>query len=84
MKRLFIPILFAFLPSGCPPTNTASCADVCANMAKLNCPSSKPTARGTSCTQVCTTLQNSDIAKWNLDCRAKATSCEAADLCESE
>ena len=84
MKRFLIPFLFAFLPAGCPPTNTATCADVCANMARLNCPSSKPTAMGKSCTQVCAVVQNSSIAKWNLDCRAKAESCAAADLCESE
>jgi hypothetical protein len=52
-------------------------------MQRLGCPSAKPTARGTPCEQVCANLQNSEIAKWNLACRASATSCEAADDCEA-
>ncbi len=83
MKRFCIPFLLAFFPTACPPTSpVAGCAAVCANMARLNCPSAKPTAYGQTCEQVCVNLQNSEIAKWNLDCRARAESCAAADDCE--
>lgn len=66
-----------------PQPATATCADVCANMAKLDCPSAKPTARGATCERVCQNFQDSGIATWDLPCRSVALSCATADLCES-
>lgn len=83
MKRLAL-IAFALAFSACPTTtSTPSCATVCANMVKLDCPSAKPTAKNATCEQVCANFQNSGIAKWDLTCRTLAASCAAADACEA-
>jgi hypothetical protein len=84
MRRLLFPILFAFVLPACPATQSGSCASVCANMARLGCPSARPTAKGAPCVEVCDNLQNSGIVKWDLACRARAESCEAADACEAK
>ena len=88
MKR-YLPLLFTFWLTSCahsceqvPPT--ATCAAVCANMAKLGCPSAQPTAKGATCEQVCSNFQNSGIATWNLGCRASACTCADVDACEAK
>lgn len=86
MKRLALLVLLA---TGCPPPKppvpppgAATCADVCHHLAELGCPAAKPTPKGTPCTEVCANIQSSGVITWNLDCRASAPSCDAADRCE--
>lgn len=64
------------------PAPDADCAEVCARMEFLGCESAKPTPEGTPCARVCQDIQDSGLIQWNLNCRAAAVSCEAADNCE--
>lgn len=59
-----------------------TCADVCANYARLRCVAAKPTEAGDSCEAVCERVQGSGIVAFDLGCRAQAASCTAADACE--
>jgi hypothetical protein len=95
MKYLLIVIFLAGCPRlppapPGPPTEDAGtdadeakrpCLAVCRNLAHLGCEAARPTAEGTSCTRVCENVFDSPI-KWNLDCRKRATSCDAVDACE--
>lgn len=65
-----------------PPSGPATCADVCQRMSQLGCPGAQATAEGATCLDVCRNVQESEIGTWDLDCRARASSCEAADACE--
>ena len=88
MRALFL--LIPLLAAGCPfpgpvnptPIDGATCADVCAHMAELGCPSAQPTPAGVGCEEVCESVQASGIVKWDLGCRAAALTCGEADVCE--
>lgn len=60
----------------------ADCKAVCLRARDLGCAIAKPTANGKHCVEVCENVQGSGIIKWNLECRASAITCEAADACE--
>ncbi len=79
---------------GCPPapppvTPDASdaaaapgtCAAVCQNGRRLGCPFAQPTPQGASCEEVCSNVQGTGIATWDLGCRSAASSCAAIDAC---
>jgi hypothetical protein len=86
-----IPLLVAACacastPAPHPEPDTSargSCSAVCANELRLGCPAAKPTPDGATCVAVCTNVQASGIIRWDLACRARATSCDAADACEA-
>jgi hypothetical protein len=86
MRRL-LPFLFLFLPS-CPSTPTppapgaATCTEICARGATLDCAFANPTPKGASCKTVCENLQASGLPMWNLACMATAKSCAAMDDCQ--
>lgn len=67
----------------------ATCAGWCDNARRLGCDAAKPTPGKTcggkecSCVAVCENMQSSGIAAFNLQCRARARSCAAADACEA-
>ena len=82
-------LVFLFLLTGCPqpprpvpPPGAATCADVCKRYEALGCAAAKPTPKGTPCAEVCENLQSSGVLKFNLECRVRAATCEAADRCE--
>lgn len=64
-----------------PPDGPASCLDVCRNGQHLGCTWAAPTPAAASCVDVCANNQSAGIAPWDLDCRAKKTSCAAIDTC---
>ncbi len=65
-----------------PPTPQATCAAACERQRALGCPGGQASPGGASCEEVCLNVQDSVIG-WDLGCRARATSCEAADRCEA-
>lgn len=90
MKHL--ACLWALLVCACPPTprppvpppGSATCADVCRHYGELGCEAARPTGAGAVCVDVCQNVQDSTVVHWDLDCRARALTCAAADACESE
>ena len=87
MKRILFACLLALAscnprPVPDPPIPPATCADVCQHMAALNCAAATPTPRGAPCAAVCENVQNSGNMTWNLNCRAKAATCDAVDACQ--
>lgn len=62
-------------------TAAGTCAGVCQNGRRLHCDFALPTMDGVPCEDVCSNLQGSGIAAWNLACRSRATSCAAIDAC---
>lgn len=59
----------------------ASCAEACTNMRKV-CGEANATAReGSPCEAVCDAVTSSPELAWDLDCLARAKSCEATDRC---
>jgi hypothetical protein len=41
------------------------------------------TAGGVSCVVICTNVQDSEVVKFDLECRSRAPNCAAADRCEA-
>ena len=86
MKRALL--LGALLVCACPtprpkpPSGAATCADVCRRLGELGCEAGKPTAKGATCTVVCENVRDSPVV-WDLDCRARALTCDAVDSCEA-
>lgn len=81
--------LLALLIAGCvhvppprPIDGAATCADACNRGADLGCEFAKPTPQGSSCEEVCTLGIDSQLFTFDLECRAKAPSCSAAEACE--
>lgn len=70
------------LPS--PPPGAATCADVCQRGAAMGCAFSRPTANGASCETVCLDVQRGGDFSLDLECRARATTCDETELCETE
>lgn len=69
-----------------PPTTdggtAASCAIICDHLRDLGCPTAKPTPEGASCVVVCGNANTADSpVHWDLECRARAASCAAAEAC---
>ena len=60
----------------------ATCADVCARGAALGCEYAKPSPGGVSCEAVCKDVVAGTDFVLDLECRAVASSCEAAERCE--
>jgi hypothetical protein len=80
-------ILLAGCPAPAPPPpvvppGSATCADVCRRYQQLGCLAGRPTPKGSSCEVVCLNVQASGAIRWNLDCRAGASTCAEADRCE--
>lgn len=71
-------------PGPVPPSivdgGPATCADMCRRLDELNCPGEGTTPEGASCLEVCENLVS--MAKIDLECRARAGSCEVVDRCE--
>jgi hypothetical protein len=61
----------------------AGCAAACDHLRALHCPAAVPTPEGATCEDVCVTVQRSGILTWDLECRARAASCDAIDACEA-
>jgi len=59
-----------------------TCAQACANMAKLKHPAATKHPKGVTCESVCKDVQASKLIKWNLKCRAGAKTKRAVDQCE--
>src|SRR6185437_1176232 len=60
----------------------ATCLDLCRRGQALGCAWANPTPAGANCVDVCVNNQNARIAPWDLNCRARATSCAAVDQCQ--
>jgi hypothetical protein len=72
------PVVHTWPPVVNPPSE---CAAVCKNLRNtLHCTGSEATTNGHSCEERCAVLAPS--IGWNMDCRAKATSCDAVAKCE--
>jgi hypothetical protein len=61
----------------------ATVETVCANYRALGCPAGKSTPQGATCETVLSNAIASGMVRINLACRASASSCPAADACES-
>lgn len=70
-------------PGPSPDPQEATCAGMCARMAALDCPAAQDTPNGATCVQVCENVQATGIARWDLECRVAAPTCEAIDNCEN-
>ena len=58
----------------------ATCADVCDRWAALGCSEGRVRTR---CVDACEAVgAHPEIMIWNLDCRARVSSCAAIDRCE--
>jgi hypothetical protein len=68
--------------SSAPEARRGTCAAACANMARLGCEAASPTPEGDSCEDVCKSVQASGIVKFDLGCRATASTCAKVDACE--
>ena len=76
MKRLLFVLLLS--TAGCsyvdPVPTGPTCADACANGARIGCDWSLATPAGASCEVVC---QNAaTFVPWNLDCLSRTDSCD--------
>ena len=65
-----------------PPVEPATCEGFCEHGETLGCEWTKPSPEGTTCVEVCESVQNSGIVTWDLECRVAAKSCEEVDQCE--
>lgn len=94
MKHLALAILLAAChqhqdpvtptndPDGGAPEAAVSCAAYCSHAERLGCDQGKPTAKGATCTEVCSNLQTSSYSKLDLRCGYNAQTCQAMDVCE--
>jgi hypothetical protein len=96
MAVSFVMVAVACVLYGCPtPTppppkpiprpvdaGPATCADVCAHWAELDCDEAKDTPGGGTCEDVCIKVQTSGIVEWDLECRATVGACTLIDSCE--
>ena len=95
MKNLLLVIFLSACSTGCPHNPgprpgplpcpdggaKATCADACARLKQLGCKGSGPTPEGADCVEICGNLVDSNVIV-DLECRARAASCEAIDRCE--
>lgn len=63
-----------------PPDGPATCLDVCRNGQAHGCSWAQDTDAGATCVDVCANVQNGP-APWDLNCRARKTTCAAIDTC---
>lgn len=84
--KAFIALLFltacTHVPPPRPVDGVATCADACHRADDLSCPWAKPTPKGMTCEAVCNEGISSGLFTFNLECRAKAPSCTAAEVCD--
>lgn len=74
----------AHLPGPAPvPHPGATCESVCAHEAQLGCDAAKPTAHGASCVEICTNVELSGLARFDLPCMDAAPTCAAVDDCSA-
>ena len=69
---------------GHPTGTVVTCEDVCVARRALGCPAGKATPAGARCEEVCHNVQDSGIFVMDLECRAKAKTCEAMDACATQ
>jgi len=91
MKVPVLMVLAACGPELAPaaPAQTTSataptCAEACAHARELGCEVGLPTDAGTTCEEVCGTVEGLglDEARWPIACVLSATTCDQADLCQ--
>lgn len=86
--RRFIAGMFAGLAlMACktlPPTppGAATCADVCRRGEAMGCAFANQTANGVTCETVCVDVVAGGDFTLDLECRARAATCAAAEACE--
>lgn len=76
------------LPPGNPSATSSarhpSCGDACAHARSLGCEVGLPTDAGTTCEEVCGTVEGLGLAeaRWPIACVLSATTCKQADHCQ--
>lgn len=82
-------VLVALSFAGCvhvppprPIDGTATCEDVCVRGRQLGCSYANPTPRGATCVEVCVDVVAGGDFTLDLECRARAATCAAAEACE--
>lgn len=68
--------------TGGAPETRATCGDVCDRYRALGCVAGEPTLKGVPCEDVCANIVLEDVQPLDLQCRAHAETCAAADRCE--
>jgi hypothetical protein len=72
------------IPPTPTPTGAATCEDVCVRGRQLGCSYANPTPRGATCVEVCKDVVAGGDFTLDLECRARAATCAAAEACEVE
>jgi hypothetical protein len=72
------------IPPAPTPTGAATCEDVCVRGRQLGCGYANPTPCGATCVEVCVDVVAGGDFSLDLECRARAASCDAAESCEVE
>lgn len=70
------------VPPAPTPSGAATCEDVCIHGRQLGCGYANPTPRGATCVEVCVDVVAGGDFTLDLECRARAATCEAAESCE--
>lgn len=90
MKHLLLVLALCGCPKPAPPApvppraadaGPATCAEVCDRLRELSCIDG-PTPEGARCEEVCGNIMDSGFLVWDLDCRARAVSCDEIEACE--
>ena len=78
-KAYFLLVLTACcLPPKPINPDVFTCETACANMRTMSCPLGEPTAKGTTCEQVCENTLTGP-ARMDVECLSNAKTCEACD-----
>ncbi len=64
-----------------PYRPNTTCAAACAHRLALGCTDGKPTAKGTSCEDVCLDVNASGVARWPTDCLVVTRTCADEGVC---
>jgi hypothetical protein len=96
MNKLSL-LLAAALLLGCPPPPPcpncpnpdfpdagparSACQRACEHFRELKCEEGEPTKDGATCETVCENMQTSNLISYDLDCAAKAPTCDYVDSC---
>jgi len=67
-----------FPDAGDPRT---ACQKACAHFRELKCEEGQPTKDGATCETICENMQTTHLISYDLDCAAKAPTCDVISTC---
>jgi hypothetical protein len=70
------------LPNPGPAPDAVPCHVACERLSSLRCEESEPTPDGTTCTELCESVEESGVVRYPTGCVAAAKTCAEAVACE--